>query len=126
MPHARRTRRLAEAQARVGAALGGKGGARLLAHLAMPASTDTVLRLIRRSPLPEQERPRVVGVDDWAVRRGRTYGTIVVDLGKLNTIDLVPDGEVRAGRDSRRWRHAPRLPGLPRGSAAGVSPVRCV
>ena len=54
-PHARRTGRLAEAQARVGAALGGEGSARLLQHLAMPASADTVLRLIRNLPLPEPE-----------------------------------------------------------------------
>src|SRR5215213_6925632 len=63
-PHARRTGRLAEAPARVGAALGGEGSARLLQHLAMPASADTVLRLIRSLPLPEPEPPRVVGVDD--------------------------------------------------------------
>src|SRR4051812_44050239 len=49
-PHARRTGRLAQAQARVGVALGGEGSARLLQHLAMPASADTVLRLIRRLP----------------------------------------------------------------------------
>src|SRR5215213_1220928 len=70
-PHARRTARLAQAQARVGAALGGEGGARLLQHLAMPASADTVLRLVRCLPLPEPELPRVVGVDDWALRKGR-------------------------------------------------------
>jgi transposase len=90
-PHARRTGRLAEAQARVGAALGGEGSARLLQHLAMPASADTVLRLIRNLPLPEPEPPRVVGVDDWALRKGRTYGTIVVDLERRRVLDLLPD-----------------------------------
>src|SRR3954454_19789228 len=92
-PHARRTGRLAEAQARVGAALGGEGSARLLQHLAMPASADTVLRLIRSLPLPEPEPepPRVVGVDDWALRKGRTYGTIVVDLDRRCVLDLLPD-----------------------------------
>jgi hypothetical protein len=81
-PHARRTRRLAEAQSRVGvgAALGGEGGARLLRRLSMPASANTVLRLVRQRPLPDRDAPRVVGVDDWAMRKGRTYGTIVVDL----------------------------------------------
>jgi transposase len=90
-PHARRTGRLAEAQARVGAALGGEGSARLLQHLAMPASADTVLRLIRNLPVPEPEPPRVVGVDDWALRKGRTYGTIVVDLDRRRVLDLLPD-----------------------------------
>src|SRR3954464_15745252 len=90
-PRARRTRRLAEAQGRVGAALGGEGGARLLRHLAMPASADTVLRLVRGVPLPEPEPPRAVGVDDWAVRKGRTYGTILVDLDRRRVLDLLPD-----------------------------------
>jgi transposase len=90
-PHARRTCRLAEAQGRVGAALGGEAGARLLRRLAMPASADTVLRLIRRLPLLEQDVPRVVGVDDWALRRERTYGTVVVDMERRRVADLLPD-----------------------------------
>ena len=57
----------------------------------MPASADTVLRLIRNLPLPEPEPPRVVGVDDWALRKGRTYGTIVVDLERRRVLDLLPD-----------------------------------
>jgi len=92
MPHACRTRRLAEAQARVGVALSGNGAAHLLAHLSMPASADTVLRLVQHLPLPEEQvRPRIIGVDDWAVRKGRTYGTIVVDLERRRVLDLLPD-----------------------------------
>jgi transposase len=90
-PHARRTCRLAEAQGRVGAALGGEGSARLLRRLSMPASADTVLRLVRSLPLPEQEAPRAVAVDDWAVRRGRGYGTVVLDLERRRVLDLLPD-----------------------------------
>ena len=91
MPHARRTCRLATAQGRVGVALGGEAGARLLRHLAMPTSADTVLRLIRRMPLPEVDTPRIVAVDDWAIRKGRTYGTVVVDLERRRVADLLPD-----------------------------------
>ncbi len=90
-PHARRTCRLAGAQIRVGVALGGEAGARLLRHLAMPASADTVLRLVRRQPLPTPEPPRVVGVDDWALRKGCTYGTVVVDLERRRVLDLLAD-----------------------------------
>ena len=90
-PHARRTCRLAEAQGRVGAALGGEAGAKLAHRLAMLASADTVLRLIRHLPLPEKAAPRVVGVDDWALRKGRTYGTIVADLERRCVADLLPD-----------------------------------
>ncbi len=79
-PRARRTRRLYEAQARVGLACGGAGGARLLAHLHMPASRATVLRLVTRMPMPDTPAPIWVGIDDRATRKGSCYGTIVVDL----------------------------------------------
>ncbi len=91
VPFARRTRRLAEAQGRTGAALGGEAGARLLSRLSMPASADTVLRLLNRIPLPHETTPRVIGVDDWAKRKGHSYGTIVVDLEQRRVVDLLPD-----------------------------------
>ena len=90
-PHARRTRRLAAAQARVGVALGGNAGSKLLRHLTMSVSTDTVLRLVHRLPLPAQEPPRIVGVDDWAICKRCTYGTVVVDLERRRVLDLLPD-----------------------------------
>src|SRR3954463_10653216 len=65
-PFARGTDRLAAAQAQTGLALGGEASARLLAHLSMPVSADTVLRLVKATPLPDQPAPRVIGVDDWA------------------------------------------------------------
>lgn len=99
-PRARRTRRLARAQARIGLALGGEAGARLLPHLAMAASPDTVLRLVRSLPLPSPRAPRVVGIDDWAFRKGRTYGTLVVDLERRRPLDLLPD---RSGASVAAW-----------------------
>ncbi len=89
--HARRTRRLGEVQGRVGIACGGEGGARLLKHLRMPASPATMLRLVRAMPMPEAPPPIHVGVDDWAMRKGCSYGTIVVDLDRHRVVDLLPD-----------------------------------
>ena len=88
---ARRTRRLAETQGRVGILCGGAPGARLLKHLRMPASRATVLRLVRAMPMPEAPTPVHVGVEDWAMRKGCSYGTIVVDLDRHRVVDLLPD-----------------------------------
>ena len=57
----------------------------------MPVSGDTLLRLIRTAPIDPPEPPRVVGVDEWAWRRGLRYGTIICDLERNRTIDLLPD-----------------------------------
>ena len=57
----------------------------------MPLSPATVLRLIRGIDLKQPGTPRVIGVDDWAFRRGKHYGTIICDLEQPRTIDLLPD-----------------------------------
>ena len=88
---ARRCDRLADIQRQVALALGGEAGARLSAHLAMPTSADTLLRLARSATRAEPPMPRVLGVDEWAWRKGRRYGTILVDLERSAVIDLLPD-----------------------------------
>jgi transposase len=90
-PFARRTLRLMEAFELIGFALGGEPGARVLVGLAMQTSPDTVLRTIRRAQIPNHDTPRVLGVDDWAGTRGRTYGTILVDLERRYPVDLLGD-----------------------------------
>ena len=90
---ARRTERLGSLQGCLGLALGGEAGQRLAERLAMPVSADTLLRMVRQAGNDNEPppTPRVLAVDDWAWRRGRRYGTILVDLERNAVVDLLPD-----------------------------------
>mgnify|MGYP005850370823 CR=1 FL=1 len=90
-PWARRSQRLATEQRQIGQSLGGEAGARLSKRLIMGTSPDTLLRLVRRHPVPDAAAPHALGVDDWAQRKGNTYGTILVDLEEHKVIDVLPD-----------------------------------
>ena len=92
-PWARTTDRLRQTQTDIGSSLGGEAGARLAARMAINASPDTLLRRVKQLKNKPTEPPRVVGIDDWAWRKGQRYGTIVVDLERSDVIDLLPDRE---------------------------------
>jgi transposase len=90
-PRVQRTIRLAKLQTDLAIKTGGEVGSGLLANLKMPTSGDTLLRLIRKAALPQHEVPRVVGVDDWSFHKGKTFGTILVDLERHYVLDLLGD-----------------------------------
>ncbi len=98
-PYARRTDRLLQLLTEVGFALGGEPGARLAVQLGMTASPASLLHLIRQAPASEVVSPTVVGVDDWALRTGHSYGTILVDLERHCLVDVVPDRTANAFSD---------------------------
>lgn len=96
-PHAQRTLRLQEALCQLGLVIGGQAGARLGCVLSMSGSRDTILRLVRQHHLPETVEPRIVGVDDWAWKRRKRYGTLVCDLERGLPIEVLASSLGRDG-----------------------------
>jgi transposase len=88
---AQRTTALRDALRTLGLMLGGNAGARLGSALGMSGSADTILRQVHAASLPKSPAPRVVGIDEWAVRKGHRYGSVLVDLERHQPVELLPE-----------------------------------
>lgn len=91
--HAQRTHRLRETLKEVVVETGAEAGSRICQHLKMATSADTLLRITHSIPMEDYPTPRVLGVDDWAMKKGHRYGTILVDLEQRQVVDLLPNRE---------------------------------
>jgi transposase len=92
--HPQRTVRLTDVLRAVALVVSAETGARVTQLLQMPVSGDTLLRILRQTQELCVETPRVLGIDDWALKKGRRYGTLLVDLERHRPMDVLPDTQV--------------------------------
>jgi transposase len=87
--HAQRTVQLTKVLRAIAFETSAEATARISRHLRIAVSPDTVLRILRATCFSNAPCPRVLGVDDWALKRGQHYGTILVDLETRKPVDLI-------------------------------------
>ena len=91
--YARRTPLAARALTAVAVALAGRAGSALAAVLAVGVSRETLVRMLMALPEPAAALTRVLGVDDFSLRKGHTYATVLVDMEAGIPVDVLPGRE---------------------------------
>ena len=94
----RRTRRCEMVVTQHGLKCSSESAKKLLFSIGIRISGDTILRDIHRMSVPERAEVQEIGVDDWAFRKGITYGSIIVSLETGSVIDLLGDRDVESFR----------------------------
>lgn len=102
-PWAQMTTRLCQALQAIGLATCGRLGARLASRLGITTSWMTIVRRVMALPTKPAEQVQCLGVDDFSFLRGRTFGTVLVDLDTHQVIDLLPD---RQAETATTWMQA--------------------
>lgn len=98
--HRQRTERMENIVQLVGHSLGGRPAEKLMDRLGMAVSNDTILRRLKSVTRVPSKELRIVGIDDWAWKKGQNYGTILVDLESRTVADLLPE---RSAKQVEHW-----------------------
>jgi transposase len=100
--HSRETKRFGEVARVLAYALGGRPGERLCRRMGLAVSDDTLLRRLKYAAQshPAMGPIPVLGVDDFAWRKGTRYGTILIDLEQSKVADLLPE---RSSSSFEQW-----------------------
>lgn len=98
--YAHRTCRLTQVVREVGFETSAESGRRVLRWFKIQISGDTLLRIVKLTVLPRLSNPKVVGLDDWAVRKGHRYGSLILDHETRRVVELV---EGRSTQDIQPW-----------------------